>query len=320
MTIARSVEHQSDGDFSFAVFSDRTGLARPGVFERAVSIANLMRPAFVVQVGDTIEGYTREPAKLDEMWREFDDIIAPLEVPFYRVPGNHDVGNLVMRDEWLRRNGPLHYHFRYRDVLFLVIDTQDPPQPLSEMLRPIGPVLELPPHVEQLLDRADETPEQQLIGEIMGLMNSDPASFQLILGAIKNGTQPARISEEQLSEAEAVIAEHDDVRWSFLFMHMPAWQGDGHPGLERIRRAFRDRRYTAFAGHCHNYHRTVIEGHDHVRLATTGGARILDTTDGDFDHITWVSMTAAGPRIANIVLDGVIGVDGGRSDARIAQA
>src|SRR5271154_107966 len=110
MTIARSADRERNEDFSFVVLSDRTGLARPGVFERAVSITNLMRPAFAIQVGDTIEGYTTEPAVLEQMWREFDGIVAALEVPFYRVPGNHDVGNLVMRDEWIRRHGALHYH------------------------------------------------------------------------------------------------------------------------------------------------------------------------------------------------------------------
>jgi hypothetical protein len=181
MTIARNAAGELNGNFSFVVLSDRTGLARPGVFERAVWITNLMRPAFAIQVGDTIEGYTTEPAVLDQMWREFDGIVAELEVPYYRVPGNHDVGNLMMRDEWLRRHGALHYHFRYQDVLFLVIDTQDPPQQLSEMLRPVGPGLDLPPRVAELLDRADQTPEQQLIAEIMELINSDPASFQTIL-------------------------------------------------------------------------------------------------------------------------------------------
>jgi hypothetical protein len=49
-------------EFSFVLLSDRTGMAQPGVFERAVAITNLLRPDFVVQIGDTIEGYTRDPA------------------------------------------------------------------------------------------------------------------------------------------------------------------------------------------------------------------------------------------------------------------
>ena len=33
--------------------------------------------------------------------------------------------------------------------------------------------------------------------------------------------------------------------------------------------------------------------------------------EGSFDHLTWVTMTETGPRIANIVLDGILGAEGG---------
>jgi hypothetical protein len=36
-----------------------------------------------------------------------------------------------MREVWLRRNGPLHHHFRFGDVGFLMLDTQDPPRRCS---------------------------------------------------------------------------------------------------------------------------------------------------------------------------------------------
>src|SRR5205823_10148546 len=110
-------------DFNFALLSDRTGLARPGVFERAVEVTNLLRPDFAIQIGDCIEGYTTEPAELARQWDEFDAITKVLEVPLFRVPGNHDVSNDIMREEWVRRYGLLHYHFVYRGVLFIVLDT-----------------------------------------------------------------------------------------------------------------------------------------------------------------------------------------------------
>lgn len=312
MTSPKSPEAAAaEQDFSFALLSDRTGMARPGVFERAVEVTNMMRPAFAIQLGDLIEGYTTDRAILDRMWSEADQITGRLDAPLYRVPGNHDVGNGLMRAEWLRRHGPLHHHFRYRDVLFLLLDTQDPPQSVSEMMAPMKACGELPARAEALLDKADRVPAEQFVAELTALLNDDRTSLQGVFAAMKNGTQPVRIGEEQLAEMEAALAEHDDVRWTFVLMHMPAWQGEGNPGFARIRAALGSRPYTAFAGHCHNYRRSVIQGHDHVRLGPTGGARILETRDGDWDHITWVTMTPNGPRIANLVLDGVIGVEGG---------
>jgi 3',5'-cyclic AMP phosphodiesterase CpdA len=42
------------------------------------------------------------------------------------VPGNHDVANAVEAKEWEARFGRRYYHFVYRDVLFLMLCTDDP--------------------------------------------------------------------------------------------------------------------------------------------------------------------------------------------------
>jgi 3',5'-cyclic AMP phosphodiesterase CpdA len=274
------------------------------VFERAVAITNLLRPDFVVQIGDTIEGYTRDRGELDRQWKELDEIVDALDVPLVRVPGNHDVGNALMRDVWRERHGVLHQHFRYRDVLFLVLDTQDPPQSLAQMLRP-GDGAALPPALTRLLDGADRD-EQEMIDEVQGLLTREPAAMKALMKAIKDGAQPGNVSDEQVDELVAAVADHSDVRWTVLLMHMPIWQGDGHPALTRLRAALGSRPYTAYAGHCHNYRRSLLEGREHIRLGSTGGVRLLDTPDGNFDHIAWVTMTADGPRTANLLLDGVL--------------
>jgi 3',5'-cyclic AMP phosphodiesterase CpdA len=300
-------------EFSFVLLADRTGLHTPGVFERAIEATNLLRPDFVIQLGDTIEGYTSDPGRLAEMWSEIDAMTARLEVPFYRIPGNHDIGNPVMRDEYGRRNGARYGHFRYGDVLFVLLDTEDPPQTLAQMLQPVDSDArtQVPAKVEALLGELGQRPDEELIGGLIDLLDTDPGSFGGLLSAIKDGTQPAAIGEEQTAELEQAVRDNSDVRWTFLLMHMPAWQGDGHPSLERLRAALDGRPHTAFAGHCHNYKRTVIDGHDHIRLGATGAMRILDTDDGDWDHLTVVTMTPSGPRIVNLVLDGILGVEGG---------
>ena len=45
-----SEQAEDQGQFSFAVLSDRTGMARPGVFESAVEATNLLMPELAVQV------------------------------------------------------------------------------------------------------------------------------------------------------------------------------------------------------------------------------------------------------------------------------
>lgn len=117
----------SDDQFQFAIVADRTGGRRPGVFAEAVGKLNLLQPEFVMSVGDLIDGYTEDPAEIDAQWREFEQIVAALEMPFCHVPGNHDISNEVMAAEWTKRHGRPYHHFVYKDVLFLVLNTQDPP-------------------------------------------------------------------------------------------------------------------------------------------------------------------------------------------------
>ena len=46
---------EANVEFQFAVISDNTGGAYPGVFDAAMTKLNLMQPEFVMSVGDLIE-------------------------------------------------------------------------------------------------------------------------------------------------------------------------------------------------------------------------------------------------------------------------
>jgi hypothetical protein len=115
---------RDDDEFRFVVVTDRTGNHRDGVFESAMPKLNLVRPEFVVSVGDLIEGYTEDPAVLDRQWDEIQAAVARLEMPFFYAPGNHDMSNAVMAEAWHSRFGPSYYHFVYRDALFLVLNSE----------------------------------------------------------------------------------------------------------------------------------------------------------------------------------------------------
>jgi hypothetical protein len=110
-------------NFKFAIVSDRAGGVRPGVFLDAVNKLNLIMPEFVMSVGDFIPGNTADTAKLKKEWAEFDAELKPLKVPFFFVPGNHDINNDVMREVWKKRSGVPFYSFVYKNVLFLALDT-----------------------------------------------------------------------------------------------------------------------------------------------------------------------------------------------------
>jgi hypothetical protein len=110
-------------NFQFAIVSDRTGGLRPGVFADAVQKLNLLMPEFVMSVGDFIPGNTTDRAQLEKEWAEFDTVLKPLKVPFFFVPGNHDINNAVMREVWNNRSGVPYYSFVYKNVLFLALDS-----------------------------------------------------------------------------------------------------------------------------------------------------------------------------------------------------
>ncbi len=111
--------------FRFAIVSDRTGGMQAGIFKQAIDKVNLMQPEFVVSVGDLIDGYTEDPNIWNTQWDEFDAIVASLDMPFYHIPGNHDTSNKLMIEAWHKRLGKDYYHFKYNDVLFLALNTDE---------------------------------------------------------------------------------------------------------------------------------------------------------------------------------------------------
>jgi predicted phosphodiesterase len=111
----------SAGDFSFAVVADRTDAPRAGIFEEAVDRLNRLKPAFVISVGDHIQGYTDDPKEAEAEWKEFEGIVAKLNSRFYYVSGNHDLESGILPGVWKKRRGPTYYSFVHKNVLFLVL-------------------------------------------------------------------------------------------------------------------------------------------------------------------------------------------------------
>ena len=107
--------------FTFALFSDLTGGEREGIFSVAIEQLRLLRPEFIVNVGDLIEGGTTDEAQLAREWDSFDSRAGHARAPVFYTGGNHDLTNPVMWAVWEARYGPRYYHFIYKNTLFLVM-------------------------------------------------------------------------------------------------------------------------------------------------------------------------------------------------------
>lgn len=108
--------------FRFVILGDRTGEAVPGVYEQAWQAAAAEHPAFVVSVGDTIEGLN--DATAPTQWLEVERILKPYKgCPLYLAPGNHDIWSAA--SERLFRQyaaHPSHYSFDYGQAHFTILD------------------------------------------------------------------------------------------------------------------------------------------------------------------------------------------------------
>lgn len=112
--------------FQIAIMTDRNGGHRPGIWMDAVRKLNMLRPEFVMSVGDLIEGYTDDIDEIQRQWQEFLGFIDEMEMRFFFVAGNHDVSNPTLHKIWREKFGREWYSFDYKDVHFLCINSEDP--------------------------------------------------------------------------------------------------------------------------------------------------------------------------------------------------
>ena len=237
------------GNFQFAIVTDRTGGHRPGVFLDGIKKLNLLQPEFVMSVGDLIEGYTTDVAALDRQWKEFNGFIDSLQVPFFYLPGNHDITNKVMEEKWKELFGKTYYHFKYKDVLFLCLNSED--------------------------------------------------NYR--------GSSKGTIGDEQYEWIKQTLEANQDVRWTLVFLHQPLWAQSAETlRWNDVEQLLAPRKHTVYAGHRHSFVKYDRNNGKYFILATTGGGSALRGPElGEFDHVSWITMTDEGPIMANLQLEGI---------------
>lgn len=263
-------------DFRFAVVPDRGGGDYRGAFTNALRCCNLMHPAFVMTVGDLINGFGGTVKGYNWQQDELTNFVSKVRAPFFYTVGNHDINiNLppsapknyeISSAVWREHFGSrTYYSFTYKHCLFVVLNTMD---------------------------------------------GRNEAS-------VKSG-----ISPEQYDWFRRTLAENANVRWTCIFMHHPhEWNSASWNRLETEVLVPRGR-YTVFAGDWHTYFHVRRRGFDYYILSVAGGVgnmayahkkkgektppTLMGPEYGEMDHITWVTMTADGPEVVNLKLDGIL--------------
>ncbi len=115
----------------FVVLGDRTGETVPGIYEAVWKEIAATKPAFVVGIGDSIQGLVDTSAEKE--WVELEKILEPFgNIPYFPAPGNHDVWSEASARLYQKHSGrALHYGFDQGPVHFTVLDNS-----LSDALAP----------------------------------------------------------------------------------------------------------------------------------------------------------------------------------------
>jgi len=273
-------------DFQFVIVGDRTGGANvQKTFQTAMLQIDLLQPEFVINVGDLIEGYSDQAAELNTEWNEVDSRLDELDMPFFKTPGNHDIANKTAKEVWRDRYGATYYYFLYKNVLFMVLDTEyNRPEPPPDMKEKI--------ELYNRLQVEDPAKAQAMLAEFM--------SDESVIAGLST---PVEFDEKQLAWISQVLADHPDVRWTFLFMHEPCWENPSD-SFKKIQTSLKGRRHTIFAGHLHYYDYDNIDGYEYITMGPVG-ASFHHEGPGNVDHIMWVTMTDKGPQMGNIALKGL---------------
>ena len=127
---------EDSSEFRFAIIPDRFGAdyrAKDyhtdfrGGFTNAIRVVNLLRPNFVMSIGDLIPYGWLEEASIRQQHRELKADLDKIVPPFYYVVGNHDIcknegSTKVWKENWGKDT---YYSFIYRNCLFIALNSCD---------------------------------------------------------------------------------------------------------------------------------------------------------------------------------------------------
>lgn len=271
--------------FSFIVHSDLTGGERPRIYDVAIAQMNLLRPEFIVNVGDLIEGGSPDSSSWKTQWDSFDFRANQAKAPVFYTGGNHDLTGNFAQGIWKMRRGKNYYHFLYQNTLFLILDSEDH-----------GP------------ERNNEI--EQIRNEGISILNEkgEEAYAQSAYANLPE-RKWGNISESQRDYFLSVLEKNPKVKWTFILVHKPLWENPKPGRFTEIEEKLKGRNYTVFNGHTHTFRPMQRNGMDYINLATTGGGQ-NNSYGRSMDHFLWVTVDNSGVNIANLLMEGVLDKSG----------
>jgi 3',5'-cyclic AMP phosphodiesterase CpdA len=130
--IERSLENlrqrplASPDAFDFIVTGDSNTLKpleQSELFRQMIREFNILKPNFVVEVGDLILGGAAQG--VPPQWDVFHAVIRDCKPPYFALPGNHDISDAATEQMWRDRMGPTHYAFSHGNSLFILLNSEE---------------------------------------------------------------------------------------------------------------------------------------------------------------------------------------------------
>jgi hypothetical protein len=113
-------------DFSFVVIGDTRppyGTSSYSNFTRQIERINSFHPAFMINCGDLIFGYGG-PAT-ENVWSEYLQVITAVKVPYYQLPGNHDIFSKKAESVYNELFKKPYYSFSRGGCHFVLLDNTE---------------------------------------------------------------------------------------------------------------------------------------------------------------------------------------------------
>ena len=253
-------------DFRFAIIPDRSGGDFRGAFTNALKCVNLMRPEFVMTVGDIVQGVTT-PDILRKQQEELKSFTSKVYAPFFYVVGNHDItrsrpayprhhedSSKVWREFY---GDSTYYSFTYKRCLFMAIDTMS-----GRDSRP---------------NQCALTPEQLDWIKKTLADNADVRWTFIFMHqpSVWDSSYWKSLETNELANRKYTV-----------------FAGDWHE-------------YVYAKRHGREYYTLSVAGGCSAGNAKDR-SKLMGLEYGEFDHITWVTMQKDGPTVVNLKLDGII--------------